>query len=157
MYRTPLPLLVVLLIASLVAACSSNGDTGEAPPTPRSVDEADFTITDSGLRYHDFVTGDGAEATAGDQVTVHYSGWLAADSTLFDSSIERGQPFSFALGAGRVIPGWDEGVAGMRVGGERQLVIPPELGYGAQGAGNSIPPNATLIFEVELLSVNGAS
>lgn len=133
------------------------GTRVKPPPTPRSVDEADFTITDSGLRYHDFVTGDGAEATAGDQVTVHYSGWLAADSTLFDSSIERGQPFSFALGAGRVIPGWDEGVAGMRVGGERQLVIPPELGYGAQGAGNSIPPNATLIFEVELLSVNGAS
>jgi FKBP-type peptidyl-prolyl cis-trans isomerase len=90
-------------------------------------------------------------------VTVNYNGWLAEDSTLFDSSYERGQPFSFRLGVGEVIQGWDQGVAGMQVGGERQLVIPPELGYGSRGAGNSIPPNATLIFEVELLSVDDGS
>jgi FKBP-type peptidyl-prolyl cis-trans isomerase len=89
-------------------------------------------------------------------VTVHYNGWLASDSTLFDSSIQRGQPFTFQLGAGRVIQGWDEGVDSMRVGGERQLVIPPDLAYGSQGSG-PIPSNATLIFEVELLSVDSGS
>jgi FKBP-type peptidyl-prolyl cis-trans isomerase len=140
-----------------LAACGSNGDNADPPPAPRSVDDDAFTTTETGLKYYDFAVGDGATATAGDRVTVHYSGWLAEDSTLFDSSIQRGQPFSFQLGAGRVIQGWDEGVADMQVGGERQLVIPPELGYGAQGAGGSIPPNATLIFEVELLSVDDGS
>ena len=117
---------------------------------PTKVDEAKYVTTPSGLKYYDIKVGDGASPAKGQKVKVHYSGWLT-DGTLFDSSVERGQPFSFTLGAGEVIPGWDEGVATMKVGGKRQLVIPPSLGYGAQGAGGVIPPNATLIFEVELL------
>ena len=112
--------------------------------------------TPSGLQYEDVVAGDGATATAGQDVSVHYTGWLYQDGTAgrkFDSSKDRGQPFEFSLGAGMVIRGWDEGVAGMQVGGMRRLVIPPELGYGARGAGGVIPPNATLLFEVELLGV----
>jgi len=109
--------------------------------------------TDSGLQYEDLVSGKGAEAQPGDEVSVHYTGWLQ-DGTKFDSSVDRNQPFEFTLGANEVIPGWDEGVSGMRVGGVRQLVVPPELGYGSQGAGSIIPPNATLVFEVELLAVN---
>ncbi|HEY4251100.1 MAG TPA: FKBP-type peptidyl-prolyl cis-trans isomerase [Roseomonas sp.] len=103
--------------------------------------------------------GTGEEATAGRQVSVHYTGWLFDESApdnkgrKFDSSLDRGQPFNFELGAGYVIQGWDQGVAGMRVGGQRTLIIPPELGYGARGAGGVIPPNATLVFEVELLAV----
>ena len=108
--------------------------------------------TPSGLTYQDVVAGTGAEATKGQQVSVHYTGWLT-DGTKFDSSKDRGDPFVFSLGAGRVIKGWDEGVQGMKVGGKRKLTIPPDLGYGARGAGGVIPPNATLVFEVELLSV----
>ena len=108
--------------------------------------------TDSGLKYEDLIEGDGAVAAAGQQVSVHYSGWLT-DGTKFDPSVDRNQPFSFSLGRGMVIRGWDEGVAGMKVGGKRRLTIPPQLGYGAQGAGGVIPPNATLVFEVELLGV----
>lgn len=104
------------------------------------------------LKITDLKVGDGAEAVAGQTVTVHYTGWLM-DGTKFDSSVDRGDPFSFPLGAGRVIRGWDEGVAGMKVGGKRQLVIPPQMGYGSRGAGGVIPPNATLKFEVELLGV----
>ena len=115
--------------------------------------------TPSGLQYEDTVAGTGAEAKAGQDVTVHYTGWLheptAADKRgrKFDSSKDRGDPFSFPLGAGHVIRGWDEGVLGMKVGGTRVLTIPSELGYGARGAGGVIPPNATLVFEVELLGV----
>ena len=112
--------------------------------------------TPSGLQYEDTVTGDGNTASAGQDVRVHYTGWLyenGAAGRKFDSSKDRGQPFAFSLGAGMVIRGWDEGVAGMRIGGTRRLVIPPELGYGARGAGGVIPPNATLLFEVELLGV----
>lgn len=123
-----------------------------APDAPREVAAADYVTTDSGLQYHDFVVGEGASPEAGKQVAVHYTGWLQ-DGTKFDSSLDRGQPFVFALGVGSVIQGWDVGVAGMKVGGQRQLVIPPELGYGEQGAGSVIPPNATLVFEVELLDV----
>jgi FKBP-type peptidyl-prolyl cis-trans isomerase len=108
--------------------------------------------TGSGLRYTELATGDGDEAVRGKTVEVHYTGWLE-NGTKFDSSLDRRQPFAFALGAGQVIRGWDEGVAGMKVGGKRRLVIPPDLGYGARGAGGVIPPNATLIFEVELLKV----
>jgi rhodanese-related sulfurtransferase len=105
------------------------------------------------LEIKDIVVGTGEEAVPGATVTVHYTGWLA-DGTKFDSSLDRGEPFSFPLGASRVIRGWDQGVEGMRVGGKRELVIPPELGYGARGAGGVIPPNATLRFEVELLAVS---
>jgi FKBP-type peptidyl-prolyl cis-trans isomerase FkpA len=109
-------------------------------------------ITDSGLKYEDLAEGAGAAATAGQRVVVHYTGWLT-DGRKFDSSRDRDEPFEFALGRGQVIRGWDEGVAGMRIGGTRRLTIPPQLGYGARGAGGVIPPNATLVFEVELLEV----
>ncbi|TMJ66970.1 MAG: FKBP-type peptidyl-prolyl cis-trans isomerase [Alphaproteobacteria bacterium] len=110
----------------------------------------------NGLKYTDTKTGDGAAATPGNKVSVHYTGWLynnGAKGAKFDSSVDRGQPFQFTLGAHQVIAGWDEGVAGMKVGGKRTLIIPPELGYGARGAGGVIPPNATLMFDVELLGV----
>ncbi len=109
-------------------------------------------ITDSGLKIEDTVEGGGAEAAAGQTVSVHYTGWLENGSK-FDSSKDRGQPFQFRLGGGQVIKGWDEGVQGMKVGGTRKLTIPADLGYGARGAGGVIPPNATLIFEVELLDI----
>lgn len=109
-------------------------------------------VTSSGLTYIDQIVGDGDLAVAGKTATVHYTGWLE-NGKKFDSSVDRGRPFSFPLGAGRVIKGWDEGVAGMKVGGKRKLTIPPSLGYGAGGAGGVIPPNATLIFDVELLEV----
>ena len=109
-------------------------------------------MTDSGLKYEDLALGDGDAAEAGQQVSVHYTGWLTDGST-FDSSVDRNQPFEFALGRGTVIRGWDEGVTGMKVGGKRKLTIPPQLGYGTQGAGGVIPPNAVLVFEVELLGV----
>jgi len=112
--------------------------------------------TASGLQYEDTVPGTGAEARAGQRVSVHYTGWLYNDGVKgakFDSSKDRGDPFGFNLGAGMVIQGWDEGVQGMKVGGTRVLVIPPGLGYGARGAGGVIPPQATLMFEVELLAV----
>lgn len=105
------------------------------------------------LQIEDLQIGDGAEATTGRNVSVHYTGWLT-NGTKFDSSVDRGRPFSFPLGGGRVIAGWDQGVAGMKVGGKRKLTIPPHLGYGARGAGGVIPPNATLVFEVELLEVH---
>ncbi len=113
--------------------------------------------TDSGLQYEDTVVGDGAEAKAGQNVSVHYTGWLRNDDgstgAKFDSSKDRNQPFEFGLGGGQVIRGWDEGVQGMKVGGSRRLTIPASLGYGARGAGGVIPPNATLIFDVDLLGV----
>ncbi len=110
------------------------------------------------LQITDTRPGSGAEARDGQTVTVHYTGWLHVDGAQgprFDSSRDRGEPFRFVLGAGMVIRGWDQGVAGMRVGGQRTLVIPPELGYGARGAGGVIPPHATLMFDVELLDVDG--
>ena len=108
--------------------------------------------TASGLIIEDTLEGTGDTATAGQMVSVHYTGWLT-DGTKFDSSKDRNDPFDFPLGGRRVIAGWDEGVQGMRVGGTRKLTIPPELGYGARGAGGVIPPNATLVFEVELLAI----
>jgi len=106
----------------------------------------------SGLKYTDVAVGEGAEARAGQTVSVHYTGWLE-NGKKFDSSRDRNEPFGFRLGAGEVIKGWDEGVAGMKVGGKRKLTIPASLGYGPRGAGGVIPPNATLIFDVELLGV----
>lgn len=113
--------------------------------------------TASGLQYLDSVVGTGAVAKSGEKVSVHYTGWLdnaGQKGNKFDSSVDRGQPFEFALGAGQVIKGWDEGVSGMKVGGKRTLMIPADLAYGARGAGGAIPPNAKLIFDVELLGVN---
>jgi len=115
-----------------------------------------MTTTASGLTFEDTILGSGATATAGQNVTVHYTGWLyhnEQQGSKFDSSKDRRDPFVFRLGGGMVIRGWDEGVAGMQVGGTRILIIPPELGYGARGAGGVIPPNATLKFEVELLDL----
>ena len=113
--------------------------------------------TDSGLQYEDTVTGSGAEAKAGQHVTVHYTGWLRNDDgsqgAKFDSSKDRNDPFQFALGAGHVIRGWDEGVQGMKVGGQRRLTIPASLGHGARGAGGGMPPDGTPLFDVELLAV----
>ena len=116
------------------------------------------TTTATGLQFEDTIVGDGAEARKGQNVTVHYTGWLYKDGqqgAKFDSSRDRNDPFEFPLGAGMVIKGWDEGVQGMQIGGQRTLIIPPELGYGARGAGGVIPPNATLKFDVELLAVKG--
>ena len=117
---------------------------------------ADMVTTNSGLKYDESKVGSGQEAKAGSNVSVHYTGWLNTDGQKgkkFDSSVDRGTPFNFPLGAGRVIKGWDEGVAGMKIGGKRTLFIPSSLGYGARGAGGAIPPNADLIFDVELLEI----
>lgn len=137
MFRTSLP-------GALILAMTLSASAAETKTLP------------SGLKYQEEQVGTGPEATAGQSVQVHYTGWLdqgGAKGTKFDSSRDRGQPFSFRLGGGQVIKGWDEGVAGMKVGGKRTLLIPAELGYGARGAGGVIPPNATLIFDVELLGV----
>ncbi len=116
-----------------------------------------MTMTATGLQYEDLTVGEGDEAKAGNYVSVHYTGWLqnpdGSAGSKFDSSLDRNEPFEFPLGAGHVIQGWDQGVQGMKVGGKRRLVIPASLGYGARGAGGVIPPNATLIFDVELLGV----
>jgi FKBP-type peptidyl-prolyl cis-trans isomerase FkpA len=115
-----------------------------------------FTTTASGLQFDDTIIGTGATACAGQPVQVHYTGWLYDNGergARFDSSKERGQPFEFVLGVGQVIPGWDEGVQGMQVGGSRTLIIPAHLGYGSRGAGGVIPPHATLLFEVDLLAL----
>jgi FKBP-type peptidyl-prolyl cis-trans isomerase len=140
-----------------LAACGRKTDrTADAPgggfSASLGVDTAAMRKTPSGLRYQDLAAGDGATATAGKSVTVHYTGWLP-NGEKFDSSRDRNEPFSFTLGAGQVIAGWDEGVSGMKVGGRRKLVIPPDLAYGTAGAPPDIPPGATLVFEVELLSV----
>lgn len=140
----------ILLFVFLGVLMTTPG-SAQSNDSPTKV-EGKPTKTSSGLEYWDIKVGTGDTAVAGKPVRVHYTGWLT-DGKKFDSSVDRGQPFVFPLGAGRVIKGWDEGVAGMKVGGKRQLRIPPELGYGARGAGGVIPPNATLIFDVELLAV----
>jgi FKBP-type peptidyl-prolyl cis-trans isomerase FkpA len=119
--------------------------------TPVSPDRDTGSV--AGVKISDEAAGEGPAAKSGDRVTVHYTGWLT-NGAKFDSSKDHNKPFSFMLGAGDVIPGWDKGVEGMKVGGKRKLTIPPELGYGARGAGGVIPPNATLVFEVELLKIN---
>jgi FKBP-type peptidyl-prolyl cis-trans isomerase FkpA len=135
--------LAALGIVALTAGYSPAQDKKEEPKV---------ITTASGLKYQDMKVGDGAEAKKGDTVEVHYTGWLT-DGKKFDSSVDRGKPFSFKLGAGMVIKGWDEGVAGMKVGGKRKLTIPPDLAYGKRGAGDVIPADATLVFEVELLKI----
>lgn len=146
--------LIAFFTTSLVA-CDSNDPQPEPLDFPhRTVADADYTVTASGLKYFDFVVGDSTMAEEGNIVTVHYTGWLETGQ-IFDTSL-LGAPVSFPLRSGSLIEGWVEGVAGMKIGGERQLVIPPSLGYGSSGTG-SIPPNATLIFEIELLGVSGGS
>jgi len=145
-------------VAYAVTACVKKDQQDQAAaPAPVSVTANSpaansMVTTVSGLKYEVLRTGNGPAAQSGQTVTVHYTGWLT-DGTKFDSSVDRGQPFSFSLGSGQVIKGWDEGVAGMKVGEKRKLTIPPELGYGQQGAGGVIPPNATLVFDVELLAI----
>src|SRR5262245_17395367 len=136
--------------ASAAPTGSAPSAAGAAPTTTGAAP----TTTASGLQIEDLVVGTGATAESGKSVSVNYTGWLNDEKrTKFDSSYDRGQPLEFVLGQGRVIKGWDEGVAGMKVGGKRRLTIPPDLGYGSRGAGGVIPPNATLIFEVELVDV----
>ncbi len=154
-----------LLAALLLAGCEAGGEPAEgvaeggtgapaevpyAPELDVSIDE--MTRLPSGVYYEDMGEGGGATAAPGDRVAVHYTGWLP-DGTKFDSSRDRGQLFVFRVGAGEVIEGWDQGVTGMRVGGRRKLVIPPELAYGQEGAGGVIPPNSTLVFDVELVEI----
>jgi FKBP-type peptidyl-prolyl cis-trans isomerase len=149
-----IPLLLTLTLLALGCAkkAEQNTEPKAAETTPSGTAEAGETvITASGLNYQDLVVGTGKVAEAGLTVAVHYTGWLT-DGTKFDSSLDRGKPFEFPLGAGRVIAGWDEGVAGMKEGGKRILIIPPELGYGDRDLG-VIPPNSVLKFEVELLEV----
>ncbi|HWH69445.1 MAG TPA: FKBP-type peptidyl-prolyl cis-trans isomerase [Candidatus Sulfotelmatobacter sp.] len=149
-------IVLLLLVAAISIPACSQKDPATAPAAAEKTTEskaaAGATKTPSGLAFVDMVKGSGASPTSGKNVTVHYTGWLE-NGTKFDSSVDRGVPFTFRIGAGEVIPGWDEGVMSMKVGGKRKLIIPPQLGYGAQGAGGVIPPNATLIFEVELLNV----
>jgi FKBP-type peptidyl-prolyl cis-trans isomerase FkpA len=144
--------LIVLIVGAVMVLHGSDSNSPSSTPTPTPAVAASST-PGAGLVSTDEVVGTGDEAVAGKSVTVNYTGTLA-DGTVFDSTAkEGGTPFTFTLGAGNVIKGWDQGVVGMKVGGKRKLVIPPDLGYGAQGAGSTIPPNATLTFEIELLTV----
>jgi FKBP-type peptidyl-prolyl cis-trans isomerase len=141
----------------LIGAALASLFLGLAAPASAAEGPAKMTELANGLQYTDTTVGTGAEATRGHKVSVHYTGWLYKDGQKgkkFDSSLDRGQPFVFSLGAHQVIEGWDQGVSGMKEGGKRTLIIPPDLGYGARGAGGVIPANATLMFDVELLKVD---
>lgn len=147
--------LAVILIVAVSAFLAFKAIYKPKPSATQSPGSgANQVVTQSGLKYEDIVVGTGPAAKAGDTVSVHYTGTLE-DGTKFDSSVDRGTPFEFTLGQGKVIAGWDEGIQGMQVGGKRKLTIPPALGYGAGGYPPVIPANATLIFDVELLSING--
>jgi FKBP-type peptidyl-prolyl cis-trans isomerase len=161
-----LPIVGLTVLLAMTAGCgggeqSSSGGTSNSSASstdtsaPTKVDEAAFKTTPSGLKYAVIKEGTGAEAKQGDGVKVHYTGWLKDGGKKFDSSVDKGEPFGFSVGVGQVIPGWDEGVKGMKVGEKRQLVIPAKLGYGDVGAGPDIPGGATLVFDVELLGVGG--
>lgn len=151
-----LSLLIALSLVLGLAACGSEPAPEEpdepAAEAPAGDCEEGVVETDSGLQYEDLECGDGDEAQRGDSVVVHYTGTLE-DGTKFDSSLDRGQPFTFTIGAGQVIQGWEEGIAGMRIGGKRKLTIPPDLAYGKAGRPPVIPRNATLIFEVSLVDI----
>ena len=150
-------LVLLCCLAVVTAACSGGQSSSNEPASNPNTPMADSGITD--LQIADTTSGSGAEARPGQKVKVHYTGWLydaaKADKrgAKFDSSVDRGEPFEFGLGNSEVIPGWDEGVKGMKVGGKRVLTVPPQMAYGRRGAGGVIPPNATLVFEVELLGV----
>jgi FKBP-type peptidyl-prolyl cis-trans isomerase FkpA len=148
-------LLIMIILLGLVVVYSivQNGSSDDMTNLPMVDPDIEIVTTSSGLQYQEIEIGTGQIAKAGDSVSVHYTGWLE-DETKFDSSVDRNTPFDFDLGAGAVIRGWDEGVQGLAVGGKRLLIIPSELGYGPSGAGGVIPPNATLIFMVELLDIN---
>ena len=149
--RYTFPLLLLLVAVAGCGVAPTPGGQGAAGQSGASQAGKEVT-TASGLKYTDVQIGTGATAQAGKTVSVHYTGTLT-DGKKFDSSLDRGQPITFPLGTGKVIKGWDEGIAGMKVGGKRRLVIPPDLGYGARGSAPVIPPNATLIFDVELMDV----
>ncbi len=139
----------------LICALAHCGLAGVLLPAAAQAQETTVT-TPSGLKIEDTKVGEGASPATGQTCIMHYTGWLYVNGqkgSKFDSSVDRGEPFEFPIGTGRVIKGWDEGVASMKVGGKRTLIIPPELGYGARGAGGAIPPNATLVFDVELLGI----
>lgn len=147
------------LFPKMIVITAAIAVSGVVLPDNRAIAEpqgSTMTTTSSGLQFEDTVVGTGAAPQAGQTCVMHYTGWLYQDGkkgAKFDSSLDRGRPFEFPLGMGRVIKGWDEGVASMKIGGKRTLIIPPTLGYGARGAGSVIPPNATLMFDVELLGV----
>ena len=157
MTKTTTRLLSTAFAAALFAAPAFADDPKPTPaPEAPKKSESKMTKTPSGLQYEDTKVGTGASPQKGQTCVMNYTGWLwenGAKGKKFDSSLDRGTPFSFPIGQGRVIKGWDEGVATMKVGGQRTLLIPPDLGYGSRGAGGAIPPNATLIFEVELLEI----
>jgi peptidylprolyl isomerase len=144
--------LLLLLAAIAIPACAQKETGAVAEKKGEQAAAANTVKTSTGLAYVELAPGSGPSPVAGKQVKVHYTGWLE-NGTKFDSSVDRGEPFIFIIGAGQVIPGWDEGIMSMKVGGKRKLIIPSQLGYGSAGAGGVIPPNATLIFEVELLDV----
>ena len=150
---TTLGLTLATVAALTVGACSQATEPSQPSANNQGGSATNLTTTPSGLQYEDIKVGNGPSPQNGQTVVVHYTGWLKSNGVKFDSSVDRGEPFKFVIGQGNVIKGWDEGVLTMKVGGKRKLTIPPHLGCGARGAGGVIPPNATLVFDVELLGL----